>query len=51
MQGLVSEILSSKIINNEEKCVLLYETTNYIGDDSFEKYVKDVNFKCSRDEV
>ena len=51
MQGLVSEILSSKIIDNEEKCILLYETTNYIGDDSFDKFVKDINFKCSRDEA
>ena len=51
MQGLVSEILSSKIIDNEEKCILLYETTNYIGDDSFERYAKDLNFKCSRDEA
>ena len=51
MQGLVSEILSSKIIDNEEKCILLYETTNYIGDNSFDDYVKDINFKCSRDEA
>ena len=51
MQELVSGILSSAIIDTEEKCILLYETTNYIGDDSFEKYVKDLNFKCSRDEA
>ena len=51
MQELVSGILSSQIIDTEEKCILLYETTNYIGDDSFEKYVKDLNFKCSRDEA
>tara|TARA_Y100000766_G_scaffold238215_1_gene214724 strand:+ start:48 stop:395 length:348 start_codon:yes stop_codon:yes gene_type:complete len=51
MQKLVNEILSSQIIDNEEKCILLYETTNYIGDDSFEEFVKDVDFKCSRDEA
>ena len=51
MQKLVNEILSSKIINNEEKCILLYETTHYIGDNSFDDFVKDVNFNCSRDEA
>ena len=51
MQGLVNEILFSKIIDNEEKCILLYETTNYIGDNSFDEFVKDVNFRCSRDEA
>ena len=44
MQELVNEILSSQIIDNEEKCILLYETTNYIGDNSFDEFVKDVNF-------
>ena len=51
MQGLVNEILSSNIIDNEEKCVRLYETTNYIGDNSFDEFVKDVSFKCSREEA
>ena len=51
MPDLVSEITSSQILNSEEKCILLYETTNYIGDSSFEKYLKDVKFKCSRDEA
>jgi Carboxylesterase. len=51
MQELVNEILSSQIIDNEEKCILLYETTNYIGDNSFDEFVKDVNFFCSRDEA
>ena len=51
MQELVNEILSSQIIDNEEKCILLYETTNYIGDNSFDDHVKDVNFNCSRDEA
>ena len=51
MQELVNEILSSQIIDNEEKCILLYETTNYIGDNSFDDFVKDVDFNCSRDEA
>ena len=51
MQELVNEILSSQIIDNEEKCILLYETTNYIGDNSFDEFVNDVNFNCSRDEA
>ena len=51
MQKLVKEILSSQIIDNEEKCILLYETTNYIGDNSFDDFVKSTNFNCSRDEA
>jgi len=51
MEELVNEILSSQIIDNEEKCILLYETTNYIGDNSFDIFVKDVNFNCSRNEA
>ena len=51
MQELVNEILSSQIIDNEEKCILLYETTNYIGDNSFEDFRKDIDFNCSRDEA
>ena len=51
MQGLVNEILSSKIIDNEEKCILLYETTNYIGDNSFDDYNDLVPFNCSRKEA
>ena len=51
MQELVNEILSSQIIDKEEKCILLYETTNYIGDNSFDEFVKDINFNCSRDEA
>ena len=51
MQELVNEILSYQTIDNEEKCILLYETTNYIGDNSFHEFVKDVNFNCSREEA
>ncbi len=51
MQELVNEILTSNIIDNEERCILLYETTNYIGDNSFDDFVKDINFKCSRQEA
>ena len=28
-----------------------HETTNYIGDNSFDEFLKDVSFKCSRDEA
>ena len=51
MQALVSEILLSGIIDNEEKCILLYETTNYIGDNSFDEFVKELNFNCSREKA
>ena len=51
MQELVNEILSSQTIDNEEKCILLYETTNYIGDNSFDDFAKDLSFNCSRDEA
>ena len=51
MQEIVNEILLSEIIDNEEKCILLYETTNYIGENSFDKFIKDINFSCSRDEA
>ena len=50
MQELVNEILSSQIVNNEEN-VYFHETTNYIGDNSFDEFVKDVSFNCSRDEA
>ena len=51
MQAIVNEILFSEIIDNEEKCILLYETTNYIGDSSFDEFVKDVKFDCSKNEA
>ncbi len=51
MQKLVNEILSSEIIDNEERCILLYETTNYIGDNSFDDFVRDINFSCTREEA
>ena len=51
MQELVNEILSSQIIDTEEKCILLYETTNYIGDNLFDEYNQDISFLCSREEA
>ena len=51
MQELVNEILSSQIIDTEEKCILLYETINYVGDNSFDDFVKSTNFNCSKDEA
>ena len=51
MQGLLNEILTTQINYYEEKCILLYETTNYIGDNSFDDFVEDINFNCSRDEA
>ena len=51
MENLVSDILSSQILDNEEKCILLYETTNYIGDNLFDYFNKDSSLECSRDEA
>ena len=48
---LVKNILNSQILINEEKCIILYETTNYIGDDSFDSFNKNLGFECSRDEA
>ena len=48
---LVEDILNTTKLNNEEKCIILYETTNYVGDNSFERYVNKLPYKCSRDEA
>ena len=48
---LVEDILKTTKLNNEEKCIILYETTNYVGDNSFERYVNRLPYKCSRDEA
>ena len=48
---LVEDILNTTKLNIEEKCIILYETTNYIGDNSFEKYVNKLPYECSRDEA
>ena len=48
---LVEDILSTTKLNDEEKCIILYETTNYIGNNSFEKYVNRLPYECSRDEA
>ena len=46
-----NDIIWNKYNPKIEKCILLYETTNYIGDNSFDEFVNDVNFNCSRDEA
>jgi len=51
MDLLVEDILSTTKLNNEEKCIILYETTNYIGDNSFEKYANRLPYECTRDEA
>ena len=48
---LVDEILSSNLLKDEEKCILLYETSNYIGDNSFDDYNNLMSFKCTREEA
>ena len=51
LSSLVSDILKSEILSVEEKCIILYETTNYIGDNLFEQFNKDNPFMCSRKEA
>ena len=51
MENLVSDILSSQILDNEEKCILLYETTNYIGNNLFDYFNADSSLECSREEA
>ena len=51
LSSLVSDILKSELLSVEEKCIILYETTNYIGDNLFEQFNKDNPFMCSRKEA
>ena len=51
LSSLVSDILKSELLSVEEKCIILYETTNYIGDNLFEQFNKNKPFKCSRKEA
>ena len=51
LNSLVSDILKSDLLSNEEKCIILYETTNYIGDNLFDEYNQDISFLCSREEA
>ena len=51
LNSLVSDILKSDLLSDEEKCIILYETTNYIGDNLFDEYNQDISFLCSREEA
>ena len=51
LDGLVNEISASNLLDDEEKCILLYETSNYIGDNSFNDYKDLMSFNCSREEA
>jgi len=51
LDGLVNEISASNLLDDEEKCILLYETSNYIGDNSFNNYKDLMPFNCSREEA
>ena len=51
LDSLVEDIINTKILTDEEKCIILYETTNYIGDDFFELYSDKLNYDCSRNEA
>ena len=51
LSSLVSDILKSELLSVEEKCIILYETTNYLGDNLFEQFNKDNPFMCSRKEA
>ena len=41
MPDIVASIYNSNLLNLEEKCILLYETTTYLGSDSFQTYLTD----------
>ena len=51
LDGLANEISASNLLDDEEKCILLYETSNYIGDNSFNNYKDLMPFNCSREEA
>ena len=51
LDSLVEDILNSETLNNEEKCIILYETTNYIGDNSFDLYADRIDYDCTREEA
>ena len=51
LDALVNEISASYLLDDEEKCILLYETSNYIGDNSFNNYRDLMSFNCSREEA
>ena len=51
MRDLVNEIKLSNILDDDEKCILLYETTNYIGDNTFDLFVNELTNECSREDA
>ncbi len=51
MRDLVNEIKLSNILDHDEKCILLYETTNYIGDNTFDLFVNELTNECSREDA
>ena len=51
LDDLANEISASNLLDDEEKCILLYETSNYIGDNSFNNYKDLMPFICSREEA
>jgi para-nitrobenzyl esterase len=51
LDSLVEEIINTKKLNDEEKCIILYETSNYIGDNSFDLYSNRLSYNCTRDEA
>ena len=51
LKSLVNEIETTDYLSDEEKCILLYETTNYLGENSFDIFSNKVSFSCSREEA
>ena len=51
MRDLVNEIKLSNILDHDEKCILLYETTNYLGDNTFDLFVNELTNECSREDA
>ena len=48
---LVNEIETTNYLSDDEKCILLYETTNYLGDNSFDAFLNEISFSCSREKA
>ena len=51
LKSLVDEIDTTNYLSDEEKCILLYETTNYLGENSFDIFSNEISFSCSREEA
>jgi len=48
---LVNEIETTNYLSDDEKCILLYETTSYLGENSFDAFLNEISFSCSREEA